>query len=69
VDAEQIILEVEDNGIGFDVPNRWIRMAREGHLGLVGASERAQSIGGKLHIQSKPGEGTLVKVTVQRIEE
>jgi PAS domain S-box-containing protein len=69
VDAEQIILEVEDNGIGFDVPNRWIRMAREGHLGLVGASERAQSIGGVLEIQSKPEEGTLVRVTVQRIVE
>jgi len=60
----QVILEVCDNGKGFIVPTRWIQMARTGHLGLVGAFERAEAIGGKLEIESEVGKGTTVKITV-----
>lgn len=64
LDAEHAILEVEDDGRGFQLPRRWIDMAREGHLGLVGSFERAQAIGGKLQVQSAPGEGTLIRAQV-----
>jgi len=46
------------------VPKRWIDLARQGHLGLVGASERAEAEGGKLSVTSEPGQGTLVQVTI-----
>lgn len=63
---DQISLEVEDNGRGFIVPKRWVEVARQGHLGLVGATERAESVGGTLSIQSTPGKGTVVQVFVPR---
>lgn len=59
-------LEIHDNGRGFKVPERWIGMARGGHLGLVGATERADAVGGKLKVESKPGHGTHITVTVPR---
>ncbi|GAB3049631.1 PAS domain S-box protein [Stenotrophomonas tumulicola] len=46
-------LQVRDDGEGFDP------MGPRG-LGLIVMRERAQSVGGQLHIESAPGEGTLV---------
>jgi signal transduction histidine kinase len=63
LNGEKVVLEIQDNGCGFLVPNRWLGFARKGHLGLLGASERAEAIEGKLEIESNPGEGTLVRVT------
>lgn len=59
-----IVLDLEDDGIGFESPENWVELARDGHLGLVGARERAESVGGKLEVHSQPGEGTLIRVTV-----
>lgn len=63
-DLEKAVLEIEDNGQGFELPKRWIEFARQGHLGLIGSKERAESIGGKLEIKSRPGKGTRVRVEV-----
>jgi PAS domain S-box-containing protein len=52
-----LVLEVGDNGGGFDP-----QQAFPGHLGLVSMRERAESIGATLHIASKPGQGTLVRL-------
>jgi PAS domain S-box-containing protein len=57
-------LQVKDNGQGFSVPENWVEVARQGHLGLVGIQERAEAVGGKVMIQSTPGGGTLVQVIV-----
>lgn len=65
---EEIILEVEDDGKGFVVPNRWVEFARRGQMELIGAAERAESIGGQLKIESEPGQGTNIKVIIQRRE-
>lgn len=64
LNEEQAVLEVQDNGIGFELPNRWIKLARQGHLGLVGAIERAKEVGGSLEITSAPGQGTLIQAIV-----
>ena len=66
LDDENIRLEIRDNGKGFEVPEHWIRLARRGHLGLVGAQERAEAIGGALTVESKTGEGTRVIVVAPR---
>jgi nitrate/nitrite-specific signal transduction histidine kinase len=34
----------------------------DGHMGLVSMSERAQSIGAALEVESAPGKGTKVKL-------
>lgn len=69
LNREDVILEIKDNGRGFEVPERWIELARQGHLGLVGALERAEAIGGRLQVESEPGRGSLVRVTAPRIRE
>jgi PAS domain S-box-containing protein len=58
---ENILLVVEDDGIGFietGVSNSL------GSLGLLGMKERAQFCGGDVHISSSPGNGTTVTVRV-----
>ncbi len=65
-DDESAVLEVQDNGKGFEPARRLIDLAREGHLGLVGASERAESIGGWLDVQSAPDKGTTVRTVLPR---
>lgn len=59
-DENQVRLEIHDNGPGFKMPQQWIDLVREGHLGLVGMRERAEALGGQLEIQSNQGEGTRV---------
>ncbi len=58
--GDQLILMVEDNGIGFD-PEEASRSKR---LGLFGIRERATAIGGELIIESTPGQGTTILVEV-----
>ncbi len=57
---EAVILEIMDDGAGFDMA-----AAREqGGLGLAGMQERAAEINGRLTIDSKPGQGTRVRIEV-----
>ncbi len=57
-------MSVNDDGIGFVVPGRFINLARDGHLGLVGARERAEAIGGRVEIESEPGKGTRIRTVI-----
>jgi len=63
-DAEEAHLEITDNGRGFDVPSNWIDFVRQGHYGLAGAAERANTLGGVFKVQSKPGNSTTIQVTI-----
>ncbi len=51
-------LEVEDNGQGFNPSEK-----SDGY-GLLGLSERATLAGGHCEVESRPGRGTRVRVTV-----
>jgi signal transduction histidine kinase len=51
-----LILEVQDNGLGFDVE----QPSADG-MGLRFMHHRSRLIGGVLEITSKTGEGTLVR--------
>ena len=65
-DDEVIRLTIQDDGVGFEVPERPVELVRHGHFGLVGSAERAQAIGGKLWVESEIGQGTTLKVVVPR---
>ncbi len=58
------ILTVKDNGKGFELTKSIDYLLLTGKLGLIGIQERAQRIGGKLILQSKPGKGTIIIVEV-----
>jgi signal transduction histidine kinase len=66
LDEKQSVLEIEDDGRGFKLPPRPIQLARQGHLGLIGAIERAEAVGGQLKITSAPEKGTLIRIVVPR---
>lgn len=58
----QTLLEVEDDGKGFNVPENTTDLARKGSFGLLGLQERANLFGGDFSIQSAPEQGTIVRV-------
>jgi signal transduction histidine kinase len=61
VRLSQTVIEVTDNGVGFE-PRR--PELRSRHLGLTSMEERAQELGGRLEIRSAPGTGTTVRLEV-----
>jgi PAS domain S-box-containing protein len=63
LNKHRVSMTISDNGCGFTLPNDWIDIVREGHLGLVGVQERADAIGGSVDIQSDPENGTTVTIT------
>ena len=58
-------ITVSDNGEGFNLPDKIGDLARDGKLGLAGMQERAQLVGGTLMVQSRPGGGTSISITVE----
>jgi ligand-binding sensor domain-containing protein/signal transduction histidine kinase len=63
-EQKEFMVQVRDDGRGFDTaiassqPN--------GHYGLVGIQERAKRIGGLLILNSRPGAGTELRLSVPR---
>ena len=54
----RVVLEVTDNGVGFDYAN-----ATEGH-GLRNMRERAFAVGGQLHVDAAPGAGSRLRFEI-----
>jgi signal transduction histidine kinase len=54
---------VRDDGVGFDV-TAVLRDGRHSGLGLIGMRERASAAGGGCLIQSEPGRGTTVEISM-----
>lgn len=62
---QTIRLVVQDNGVGFDVPQTERRLNGNGnHFGLVGMRERVQLLEGKFEIESNANEGTKIVIEV-----
>jgi signal transduction histidine kinase len=59
IDEDGLLLEVEDDGVGFDPDAPATRSRR---LGLTSMEERAQRVGGTLEIRSAPGAGTTIRL-------
>ena len=57
-DEDGVELTISDDGRGFDP------RTERGSLGLTGMSERARLLGGRLHVDSRPGDGTRLKLEV-----
>ncbi len=57
---EQLQVTIRDDGVGFDHAKVRIKHT----FGLMGMRERAKIFGGESRINSKPGEGTSLKLTI-----
>ncbi|MEM7347545.1 MAG: GAF domain-containing sensor histidine kinase [Chloroflexota bacterium] len=55
-------LTITDNGQGFDLASA--QQDNLGHFGLLSMNERAESLGGRLFIDSRLGEGTGIELVV-----
>jgi GAF domain-containing protein len=61
---ETLSVVITDDGAGFDVGHARRRALAGGSLGLLGLEERAELAGGRATIDSFPGRGTAVRVTL-----
>jgi two-component system sensor histidine kinase UhpB len=59
------VLSITDDGQGFDVRER---LAHRTRWGVTTMQERAAALGGQLYLESAPGTGTTVRVTVPDAE-
>ena len=58
----EIRIEIEDDGRGFEPDN--VSHAERRHFGLMGIEERVEILGGKVVIDSAPGQGTRIRLAV-----
>ncbi len=58
-------LEIADNGKGFDPAEA----AAGGGLGLTGMRERVELLGGHINLDSAPGRGTIIRVTLRTTDD
>lgn len=59
--GDAVSLDVDDDGVGFDTLPR---PRESGGFGLLGLRERLSAVGGRLEVESAPGEGTTVMAQV-----
>ncbi len=59
--ARALTLTVRDDGRGFDASPGARRAPKSSSLGLISMDERAQLAGGRLVVQSDPGQGTIIR--------
>ncbi len=64
-----VLLEIQDDGVGFDVKAVNQTYEKRGSMGMVNLSERTELVNGLLHIDSAPGKGTNVQVFIPLTEE
>ena len=60
VPDHSIRLSIKDDGVGFDL----LTVRGKGGLGMVSMGERARMMGGKLSMESRPGQGAEIAVRV-----
>jgi signal transduction histidine kinase len=61
-EAESVVLEIRDDGAGFDPV-----IEKEGHYGLQIMRERAASVGAVFYLDSAPNQGTRVMIAIRKM--
>jgi len=61
-EGENLRIDVEDNGIGFDTSETDTPTGTTGGFGLFSIRERVNYLGGRLQVSSAPGRGTSVSL-------
>jgi len=63
-EGEVLLLNVKDDGVGFDVKRLRKRAPRVSTLGLISMQERAHAAGGTIEIDSAPANGTEIRFSL-----
>ncbi len=63
-DQRYVVVEIEDDGKGFDVQAVDANYDQRGSLGMINMRERAELIEGTARVQSAPGRGTKITVVI-----
>jgi signal transduction histidine kinase len=63
-ERESLQVDIKDDGCGFDTAK--VPAAGNGHYGLIGMRERVEKLGGRFHLTTSPGQGTLVRLGMSR---
>ncbi len=64
LEERAIVLEIGDDGVGFDAPAYFRTPSRSAGLGLIGMRERVAHFGGVFRVTSRLGHGTRIFVSV-----
>src|SRR5690606_23287643 len=62
--GDQLMLLVVDDGVGCDVEQAFAKSSHGDSTGLASIRERVRLFGGRLAIDSRPGEGLQLRVTL-----
>ena len=63
-DGDMLVVEVADDGRGFDVAAVEADYEKRGSMGMINLRERAELVNGIIKIESTPGRGSNVRVIV-----
>ena len=63
---DKVSLMVEDDGRGFNAHMSVAAHSQAKGIGLLGMQERLESLGGRLEIETSPGEGARLTAVVPR---
>ncbi|MBN1666697.1 MAG: GAF domain-containing sensor histidine kinase [Anaerolineales bacterium] len=66
---ELALLEIQDDGSGFDVHAVDAAYEHRGSLGMINMRERTELVNGIYNLESTPGKGTRVQVVIPLTEE
>jgi signal transduction histidine kinase len=60
----QILIRVQDDGVGFDTAKLDQHDIHQGGFGLFGVRQRLENLGGCLEIESAPGKGAIATLNL-----
>ena len=66
-DDNRVFMKIADDGCGFTPPQRLSELASANHFGLLGITERVNSLNGKFDIHSQPGKGTEITIRLPMV--
>ena len=64
IDAQRLVVEVEDDGRGFDPAQVGVEASDWPQVGIIGMRKRAASLGGTVQWHAAPSGGTIVRVVI-----
>jgi len=70
--GDKLLVEIRDNGQGFNLSQTLDSAISVGHLGLLGMRQRAEMLGGDIKIKTSEGNGTTITLSLpiqSRVEE